>query len=157
MTDIDKIENDVICEEPQDELHKQLEELMADNMDLQKQYDLLMSQHIGLEDRFNLEKTRWKQTNTKLLAENEALNNHIKVLELSEEKGRKAMAQDRIRRIAAVPKLVIVAAAALALCVVPWVLQKLCVIGPQLAYTLQCGLMMVISWCYALIFDRTKK
>lgn len=131
--------------------------LMDENIDLARQNELLVKQHTGLEDRFNLEKARWKQYKADMLTENEALRQRNIALEQAEEKRRIGIAQERSRRIATVPKLVIIAAGALAALAIPYTLQVAGVIGPQLSYGIQCGLMMAISWCYALIWDRTRK
>ena len=134
-----------------------VEDILAEVSDLERQNELLIKQHIGLENRYNQEKARWRQYKADMLAENEALRNRNIMLETLEEKRCKAADQERERRVETVPKLVIIAAACLGLCCIPWALQKLSIIGPQLGYALQTGFMMAISWCYALIWDRTRK
>lgn len=134
-----------------------VEDLQAECKSIHEQNELLQKQYINLQDRYSSEKDSWKKYRRDMLAENEALREHCMNLEHRADKLQHAAEQERSRRVATAPKLVIISAAALALCGVPWLLQKLSVIGPQLAYTLQLGLMMAISWCYALIWDRTRK
>ncbi len=54
-------------------------------------------------------------------------------------------------------KLVIIAITSIVLQTVPCTLQKLCIIGPQLSFGLQCVLFMVTSWCYGIIWERSRK
>lgn len=149
----------IVHENPTDEKDSKLsyEELMADNEELAHQNDLLMKQYIGLEDRFNQEKAKWRQYKADVLGENEEIRTHALRQERQIEKLRAAGEQERNHRVATVPMLVVISAAAMALVMVSCMLQKLCVIGPQLSYGIECGLMMVVSWCYALIWDRTRK
>ena len=149
----------IVHENPTDEKDSRLayEELMAENAELAHQNELLMKQYIGLEDRFNQEKTKWWQYKADVLGENEEIRTHALRQERQIEKLKAAGEQERSRRIATVPKLVVTSAVALALVMVPCMLQKLSIIGPQLSYGIECGLMMVVSWCYALIWDRTRK
>lgn len=156
MSDIEKMEVEAF-NEAMENGGMTREELIADNTDLQKQLELLREQHIKLKDRYSDEKEQWRKYRRDLMAENDTLRDNVLLLDNKLKMLDSVKANERSRLVATVPKLVIISAAALALCGVPWLLQKLSVIGPQLSYTLQLGLMMVISWCYALIFDRTKK
>lgn len=156
MSDIEKMEVEAF-NEAMENGGMTREELIADNTDLQKQLELLREQHIKLKDRYSDEKEQWRKYRRDLMAENDKLRDNVLLLDNKLKMLDSVKANERSRLVATVPKLVIISAAALALCGVPWLLQKLSVIGPQLSYTLQLGLMMVISWFYALIFDRTKK
>lgn len=133
------------------------EELLAECKDMQKQIDLHRQQYIKLEDRYNSEREQWRKYRRDLMAENDTLRDQVLLLDNKLKMLDVVKAKERSRLVATVPKLVIIAGVALVLCVVPNLLQRFGVIGPQTSYALQCGLMMTISWCYSLIFDRTKK
>ena len=64
---------------------------------------------------------------------------------------------EKSKRHGSVPKFVIVAAVALVILMTSFALQKLSAIGPSVGYGIQCGAAMVIAWCYAIIWDRSRK
>jgi len=131
--------------------------LALDNGDLRKENERLMKDCIRFEDRFGeehqkrmRERGKADKTISELTCDNECLR-----AKLDAEKELRALYQ--LKRQASVSKLVIVSAVAVVLLTVPCALQKLSIIGPQLSYAIECGLFMVTSWCYALIWDRSKK
>ena len=156
MSNIEKLEAEAF-NETMERVKMTKEDLYADNVDLQKQVELHRQQLIKLEDRFNSEKAQWRQYRHDLMAENDTLRDSVLHLTQSLEKEKLASVKEHSRRVATVPRLVVIATATLALCAVPFALQKLCIIGPQLAFSIDAGLLMAISWCYALIWDRTRK
>lgn len=131
--------------------------LVEENLDLQKQNDLLVEQITGLENRYNQDRARWNKYKAEVLADNEALEKRNMALENAEEKYRKAQAQEYSRRVSTIPKFVFAALLALMGMGVAYILQKLCVIGPSAGFGLQCLMAMVISWCYATIVERARK
>ena len=133
------------------------EELIADNADLQKQVELQRQQYIKLEDCFSKKRDEWKKYRMEMMNENDTLRDQVLLLDNKLKMLDVLKAKERSRLVATVPKLVIIAAACLGLCCIPWTLQKLSIIGPQFGYALQTVFMMAISWCYALIWDRTRK
>lgn len=156
MSNIEKLDAEAFNEAMErEEMTK--EDLYADNVDLQKQVELHRQQLIRLEDRYNSEKDQWRKYRLDMITQNDMLRENIMHLETRLEKQMAAGEKAKSHRVATVPRLVVIAAAALALCAVPFALQKLCIIGPQLAFSIDAGLLMAISWCYALIWDRTRK
>ena len=156
MSDTEKLEIEAF-NEAMERVEMTKEELYAENIDLQKQIELHRQQLIKLEDRYNSEKDQWRQYRRDMLAENDTLRDQVLLLNHAVEKEKITGAKERSHRVATVPRLVVIAAVALALCAIPFALQKLCIIGPQLAFSIDAGLLMAISWCYALIWDRTRK
>ena len=63
--------------------------------------------------------------------------------------------QERRRR--SLPKFVVISAVALGMFLVPYALLDLGVIGERLAFGIEAPLMMVIAWCYATIWERTRR
>ena len=131
--------------------------LAQENEHLRREADRLMKDCIRFEDRFGeehqkrmRERGRADKTISELTCDNECLR-----AKLDAEKELRALHQ--CKRQASVSKLVIASAVAVVLLTVPCALQKLSIIGPQLSYAIECSLMMVIAWCYALIWDRSKK
>lgn len=156
MSNIEKLEAEAF-NEAMERVEMTKEDLYADNVDLQKQVDLHRQQYIKLEDRYNSEREQWRKYRREMMSENDTLRDQVLLLDNKLKMLDAVKAKERSRLVATVPKLVIIAGVALVLCVVPNLLQRFGVIGPQTSYALQCGLMMTISWCYSLIFDRTKK
>lgn len=146
------------------DLHEQLDALQAENAELmhenealRRESERMMKDCIRFEDRFGeehqkrmRERGRADKTISELTCDNECLR-----AKLDAERELRAVSQRK--RQASISKLVIVSAVAVVLLTVPCALQKLSVIGPQLGYAIECGLFMVTSWCYALIWDRSKK
>lgn len=147
-----------------DAVYEQVDELQAENAklelelgDLREDLKRLISANAQLEDRFSaehkkrmLERNKAQKSIDDLMVNNERINTQI-------EAAKELRSLERSKRLASIPKFVIVSAVALALLIVPSELQRLSIIGPQLGYAIESGLMMVIAWCYAIIFDRSRK
>ena len=129
------------------------DDLMVELEDLQKQNDLLVRQYTDSVDSYNEEvKAKRELLHTKFILEGE-------VFRLSAElaASKELRKVERRKRLAAVPKFVIAGAVALVALVVPYTLQQMSVIGPQFGFAIEAVLLMVIAWCYALIWDRSRK
>ena len=128
------------------------EDLIAEIEDVQKQMELLVSENVRLDDLYNAERTKRVRAE-KLL---NGLEVDMSYYKAQLETAKELRAVEKKRRHGTIPKFVIVAASALLMMVIPYSLQQMAVIGPQTAYTIQCVLMMVIAWCYAIIWDRSR-
>lgn len=82
------------------------------------------------------------------------LFHHLNILRKKNNLAKAAQKVAEEKRQRSLIKFVIIAASSIVLLAVPCTLQKLCIIGPQLSFGLQCGLFMVATWCYAIIWDR---
>jgi hypothetical protein len=125
--------------------------------DMERQLEELVKQNIALENRFNEEhKLRMHERNA---SEGQQLYLHRKVNLLSEKlyKERLSKEQEMNRKRKSVPGFVIAALTAFVLLIVPNLLQKLAIIGPQLSFAIQTFLAMVIAFCYGIIIERTGK
>lgn len=146
------------------DLHEQLDALWADNAELmnennalRKENDRLTKDFIRMEDRYGEEhQKRMRERNDASLI-NTYLGKRVKYLDTQLKAAKELRAAEKTKRQASVIKFIIASAVALGLLAVPCTLQKLSIIGPQLSYAIECCLMMVIAWCYALIWDRSKK
>lgn len=141
-------------------LKAEVEALQAKNValeleigDLEKQTEMFQKEFIRMEDRYNEErKQRVEAQRVKVGLEEEVLHRSIQ-LQVAEE----MRAAEKRKRHGSIPKFVIVAAIALVVLMASFMLQKLCAIGPSVGYGIQCGMAMVIAWCYAIIWDRSRK
>ena len=141
-------------------LKAEVEALQAKNValeleigDLEKQAEMFRKEFIRMEDRYNEErKQRVDAQRAKVDLEEEVLHRSIQ-LQAAEE----LRAVEKRKRHGSIPKFVIVAAIALVVLMASFMLQKLCAIGPSVGYGIQCGMAMVIAWCYAIIWDRSRK
>lgn len=156
MSDIEKKEVEAF-NEAMENVGPTMEDLLAECQDLQKQLVLSHEQYISMKDRYDSEKYQWRKYRREAMTENDNLRDQILHLHQALEKCKIAEAQEHKKKVATVPKLVFIAFGALVGAAIPYALQAAGVIGPQLSYGIQCGLMMAISWCYALIWDRTRK
>lgn len=156
MKDIEKKEVEAF-NEAMEKAGPTIEELLADNEDMKKQLKLSHEQYISMKDRYDSDKEQWRKYRRDAMTENDNLRDQILHLHQALEKCNIAAAMEHKKKVATVPKLVFVAFGALVGVAIPYALQAAGVIGPQLSYGIQCGLMMAISWCYALIWDRTRK
>ena len=129
------------------------EELLFEVEDLCKQNQLLVEQYASMEDRYNEERSM------RVEAKKAAIELEEKVIHLTAqlEASRELRKVEQSKRHGSIPKFVIVAAIALVVLMGSFLLQKLSAIGPSVGYGIQCGMAMVIAWCYAIIFDRSKK
>lgn len=142
------------------ELHAMIEELKAKNealylecCDLQKQNDLLVKESIEDRDRCDEE----RKQRVKIQREKVDLEENVKFLTLRLNEVKEQRMAERNKRHASIPKFVIVSAAAMVVLLASFMLQKVCAIGPSAGYTIQCGMSIIIAWCYALIWDRSRK
>lgn len=111
----------------------------------------------SLENALAHERERRELEHDAFVKHKDLLFHHLTILRKKSGRQQEAQRAARQKRQHSCVRLVVIALLSLVLLVVPCTLQKLCIIGPQLAYALQCSLLMVISWCYALIWDRTRK
>ena len=121
--------------------------------DLQKQNQLLIEQNLKAEEKYNKE----HELRREVQSINEDLKSRIQYLLNRLEAAQGLRAVEQSKRHGSIPKFVIVAAIALVVLMVSFMLQKLSAIGPSVGYGIQCGMSMVISWCYAIIYDRSRK
>ena len=66
-------------------------------------------------------------------------------------------AVEKDKRHRSIPKFVFTSLGALALLAIPYALHMAGQIDYRLAFGIEAPLMMVIAWCYALIWDRSRK
>lgn len=128
-------------------------ELELENGDLREQVEIYQKEAIRTEDRYLEEHHKWRDAvHGKIAAENALF-----CLSTQLDAAKTMQAVERKKRHASIPKFVIVAAIALAVLMASFVLQKLSVIGPSVSFGIQCSMAMVIAWCYAIIWDRSRK
>lgn len=146
------------------DLHEQFDALWADNAELmnennalRKENDRLMKDFIRMEDRYGEEHQKRMRERNDAYKVIEELRTKVKIYATWLEDAQGIRAGEKSKRQASVIKFVIVSAIAVVLLLVPCALQRWGIIGPQLSYAIECSLMMVIAWCYALIWDRSKK
>ena len=121
--------------------------------DLCRQNKLLVEQIAKTEDHYN------EEHKMRVEAKKAAIELEEKVIHLTAqlEASKELRKVEQSKRNGSIPKFVIVAAIALVVLMGSFLLQKLSAIGPSVGYGIQCGMAMVIAWCYAIIFDRSKK
>lgn len=136
-----------------DALKAKNEALYKDFCDLQKQNELLVAESADVENRYNEERKQRVEARNAAIELEKRANCFASKLRLADDQ----RAYEQGKRLASIPKLVIAGAVALVLLIVPYTLQQMTVIGPQLAFTIEAVLLMVIAWCYALIWDRSRK
>lgn len=138
--------------------------LREDNEDLHKQVELFVSQLAEADDRI----CDWRSKHEDLRKKHNAycadakrsadsMLLRIQELEAAAEKRKVAKHQERAARVATASKLVVIAASLLIPTVAVNLIQKFGLIDAQIGFALQAICMMGISWCYALIWDRTRK
>ena len=121
--------------------------------DLIRQNSLMIHQYVDMENRYNDERqARRDASHAKRMLEEE-----VKKLTTQVQAAKELRAVEKRKRHGSIPKFVIVAAVALVVLMASFMLQKLCAIGPSVGYGIQCGMAMVIAWCYAIIWDRSRK
>ena len=136
-----------------DALQAKNAELELENGDLREQVDIYQKEAIRADDRYSAEHKKWKDAiYEKFAAENDRF---IMATQLEAEKALNAT--QRKKRHASIPKFVIASAVALVLFIAAMELQKLNIIWPSLGFGVQCLMAMVIAWCYAIIWDRSRK
>ena len=128
-------------------------ELMEKNLSLSTEVEDLVAQS----DRFMKQAIKEHDYRREVQRENEELKDRVSRLSGQLEASKALRDTERRKRHGSIPKFVIVAAVALVVMMVSFTLQKLCAIGPSVGFGIQCGASMVISWCYAIIFDRSRK
>ena len=156
MSDIEKMEIEAFNEAMETEAPT-VEGLQEECAELQKQNLLLVEQYKSLDERFMKEKARWQKYKSDLLEDNDALQRRNKLLDQMLSKTLANANKEKALKLVSIPKFVIVAAAALVAFIVTMELQKLNIVWPSLAFGIQCLSAMVISWCYAIIVERSKK
>ena len=121
--------------------------------DLIRQNSLMIHQYVDMENRYNDERqARRDASHAKRMLEEE-----VKKLTTQVQAAKELRAVEQSKRHASIPKFVIVAALALVVLMASFTLQKLSIIGPSVGFGIQCGMAMVIAWCYAIIWDRSRK
>ena len=111
----------------------------------------------SLENALAYERERREQEHDAFVKHKDLLFHHLTILKKKARLAKAAQEKQAQAQRRSLTKFVIIALSSLVLLAVPCTLQKLSIIGPQLSYGIECGLMMVVSWCYALIWDRTRK
>lgn len=146
------------------DLYEKIDALQAENAELlseidglRKHNERLMKDFISMEDRYGEEhKIRMHERGDASII-TAYLCKRVKTLTTQLNAAKELRAVEKRKRQASVLKFVIISAIAVVLLLVPCALQRWNIIGPQLSYAIECGLMMVIAWCYALIWDRSRK
>ena len=128
-------------------------DLERENDELLKQMELLTQQVIMAEDRYAEERNRRREEQSL----NADLKDRVLYLCTQLEASRELRNVEKSKRHGSIPKFVIVSAVALAVLMASFTLQKLCIIGPSVGFGIQCSMAMVIAWCYAIIWDRSRK
>ena len=143
-----------------DDLYKKIEALQSENAtleqdvcDLERQVELFHKEAIRMEDLYNVERKQRVEAKKSCIDLEEEVNRLTARLDASKE----LRAVEARKRHASIPKFVIASAVALAALIVPYTLHQMAAIGPQVAFTTECALMMIIAWCYAIIWDRSRK
>jgi hypothetical protein len=127
-------------------------DLERENDELLKQMELLTQQVIKAEDRYIEEREKRREVQSI----NAGLKDKVQYLSTQLEAAQGIRAVEKSKRHGSIPKFVIVAAIALVVLMASFLLQKLSAIGPSVGYGIQCTMSMVISWCYAIIYDRSR-
>lgn len=127
--------------------------LALDNEDLQKQCELFRQQVIRADEQYQKERDHRREVQS----DNEGLKLRVLQLTTRLEAAQGLRSVEKSKRHSSIPKFVIVAAAALVALIVTMELQKLNIIWPTLGFGIQCLMAMVIAWCYAIIWDRSRK
>ena len=128
-------------------------ELELEVGDLHEQMKRFISENVKLDDRYNEERERRREAQ-RLSAD---LEEELQYLSTQLQVANELIAVEKSKRHGSVPKFVIVAAIALVALMASFTLQKLCIIGPSVSFGIQCSMAMVIAWCYAIIWDRSRK
>lgn len=131
--------------------------LREDNEDLRKQTELFVSQLAEADDRLAAQREKFNDYRADASQAADAMMRRIKELEAAAEKRKVAKHQERAARVASASKLVVIAASLLIPTAAANLLQRFGIVDPQIGFALQASCMMGISWCYALIWDRTRK
>ena len=121
--------------------------------ELKAQALLFKDQAIASEDKYSKERDHRRAVQR----ENEELKDRVFRLSAQLEAAKSMRDAEQRKRHGSIPKFIIVAAVALLVLMTSFSLQKLSLIGPAVGYGIQCGAAMVIAWCYAIIFDRSRK
>ena len=150
--DLEGLELDQVVSENLDLMEENLR-LSTEVDDICKQNQLLVEQITKMEDRYN------EEHKMRVEAKKAAIELEEKVVRLTAqlEASKELRKVEQGKRHGSIPKFVIVAAVALVVLMASFALQKVCAIGPSVGFGIQCGASMVISWCYAIIFDRSRK
>ena len=128
------------------------EDLLAEIEDFQKQMELLVKENVQLDDLYNAERKKRVRAE-KLLTGLEEQHTYLKA-QLQAAKELKAV--EKRKRHGTIPKFVVTSAVALIALMIPYSLQKLGCIDPQTGFGIECVLMMVIAFCYGIIWDRSR-
>ena len=146
------------------ELQEELDRLTQDNMELSKEnielheeFKRLVSSNVQMEDRYNAEHKARMRERDEASKKQAVLEERINYLTTSVEACREQRAVEKSKRHGSIPKFVIVAAVSMVVMMTAFMLQKLSAIGPSVGFGIQTGTAMVIAWCYAIIWDRSRK
>ena len=138
--------------EKNDALQAENAALVLENGDLQKQVKLLVEQNIKADDKYNEERAKRRDVQS-VIADQTA---RIDYLTVRLREAERVKGTEKEKRHVSIPKFVIVASIALVVLMASFMLQKLSILGPSLGYGIQCSMAMVIAWCYAIIWDRSR-
>ena len=149
--------SETVCEAVKNEPSQTVEELMEENDHLLEECRDLLRRCSKLDDRFNEEHRKRIEERKTMQEACDSLSQDVEHWRTKARTAAELRNVEKLRKANSAPRLVIISFISLIFCCIPYLLQKACVIGPQLAYGIQTGLMMAIAWCYALIWDRTRK
>ncbi len=126
-------------------------------VELQREVDRLTDANAQLENALENERRHRLMERKASETYKDILRGRISHLRESLHQERTEKKAERQRQLAAIPKFIIAGAAALILAIIPYALEKLNIIDTHLAYAIQCGLYMVIAWCEAAVWERSRR
>lgn len=146
------------------DLYEKIDALQAENSaleleigDLRKENERLMKECISFEDRYGEEHKKRMHERDEASKAKAELECKIKFFTDSIDVTKKQIAYEKKQRHASIPKFVIVAAASMVVMMAAFMLQKADVLDPSVGFGIQTATAMVIAWCYATIWDRSRK
>ena len=126
--------------------------LELDIGDLEKQVEVFQKEVIRMEDRYDEErKNRVRAEKVSI-----ELEEQVNRLTAQVEAAKWLRTVEKRKRHASIPKFVVTSAVALIALMIPYSLLKLGCIDPQTGFGVECVLMMVIAFCYGIIWDRSR-
>ena len=152
MKTVEPAENATIV----DDTETIIEEIDPEKQEMQNQIDILIQKAIKADDQYRDERRSHERDRKIFDAARLELHQTIEALHTDLAKANERERKATQRRHGSIPRLVLISLVSLVTLAIPYFLQNLSVIGPQLSFTIQCGLFMAIAWCMALIWERSK-
>ena len=150
---VDPAENATIVDDTETIIE---EEIDTEKQEMQNQIDILIQKALKADDQYREERRAHERDRKIFDAARLELHQTIEALHTDLAKAHERERKATQRRHGSIPRLVLISLVSLVTLAIPYFLQNLSVIGPQLSFTIQCGLFMAISWCMALIWERSK-